>query len=159
MRRDDRGSASILVIVLLPFLLTVVAGVVQLGAIRVLAGRVTSAADLAALAAVDDQDEGELVQRGVLRLAGDAEDVARRFFALNLAQIAAHLAITPEAAAAEAQVAAFRTVPALDPLTGWRYDRPTVRIAASVPVRTPAFGVLFLPPTTTVTVRVASSAR
>lgn len=159
MRRDDRGSASILVIVVLPFLLTISAGVVQLGAIRVLAGRVTSAADLAALAAVDDQDEGELVQRGGLGLAGDAEEVARRFFALNLAQIAGHLAVTPEAVAAEAQVAAFRTVPALDPLTGWRYDRPTVRIAASVPVRTPAFGVPFLPPTTTVSIRVASAAR
>ncbi len=50
MRRDG-GSAAILVIVLLPLLLATVTGVVQLGAARVIAGRIASAADLATLAA------------------------------------------------------------------------------------------------------------
>jgi len=158
MRRDG-GSAAVMVIVLLPFLLAVVTGVVQLGTVRVLASRVAAAADLAALAATDDQDQAELVRTGMLHLAPDATAVARRFFALNLAQIAEHLDVTPEAAAAEADVAAFPIAPAVDPLTGWRYDRPTVRIAASVPVRTPAFGMLLLPRTTLVSVRAASSAR
>jgi len=148
-----------MVIVMLPFLLAVTTSVVQLGAIRVLASRIASAADLAALAAVDDQDESELVRTGALHLAPDAVAVARQFFALNLAQIAAHLDTTPEAAAAEADVVAFPTVPTIDPLTGWRYDRPTVRIAAAVPVRTPAFGMILLPRTTLVNVRAASSAR
>jgi hypothetical protein len=85
--------------------------------------------------------------------------VARRFFALNLATLADVLATTPDAAAADADVAAFPNVPALDPLTGWRYERPTVRIAAAVPVRTPAFGTLLLPRTTVVNVRAASAAR
>lgn len=158
MRRDDAGSAALLVVILLPLLLTIVGGVVQLGAIRLLAARVASAADLATLAAVDDQDADELRRTGVLRLAPDAEAVARAYFALNLRQIAPHLAVTPEEAAARADVASFRSVPAVDPLTGWRYDQPTVRLAASVPVRTPAFG-LFLSPTTLVNVRAASAPR
>lgn len=157
MRRDERGSAAILVVVLLPLLLTIVTGVVQLGAIRVLAARVASAADLATLAATDDQDAGELARTGALRLAPDAVAVARAYFALNLRQIAPHLAITPEDAAAQADVAAF-AAPAVDPVTGWRYDHPTVRIAASVPVRTPTFGMIFSP-TTIVNVRAASAPR
>jgi hypothetical protein len=158
MRREG-GSAAITVIVLLPLLLAVLSGVVQIGALRVLASRVATAADLATLAATDDQDEGELVRSGGLQLAPDAISVARRFFALNLSQIAMHLDITPEQAAGNADVAVFPTVPAVDQLTGWRYDRPTVRIAAVVPMRTPAFGMLLLPRTTLVNVRAASSAR
>jgi Flp pilus assembly protein TadG len=158
MRRDEGGSAAILVVILLPLLVTIVAGVLQLGAIRVLAARVASAADLATLAATDDQDAGELARTGVLRLAPDAEAVARTYFALNLHQIAPQLAITPEDAAAQADIASFPAVPAVDPLTGWRYDNPTVRIVASVPLRTPAFGLIFSP-TTVVTVRAASAPR
>jgi Flp pilus assembly protein TadG len=158
MRRDEGGSAAILVVILLPLLVTIVAGVLQLGAIRLLTARVASAADLATLAATDDQDARELARTGALRLAPDAEAVARMYFALNLQQIAPQLAITPEDAAAQADVASFTAVPAVDPLTGWRYDHPTVRIVASVPVRTPAFGLIFLP-TTMVTVRAASAPR
>jgi hypothetical protein len=157
--RGDGGSAAVTVIVLLPLLLAVTTGVLQLGALRVLASRVASAADLAALAAVDDQDEAELVRSGVLRLAPDATAVARRFFALNLATLADQLDTTPDAAAAAADVAAFPNTPAIDPLTGWRYERPTIRIAAAVAVRTPAFGTLMLPRTTVVNVRAASAAR
>ena len=159
MSRDDGGSAAVLVIVLLPLLLGMLAAVVQMGAVRVLAARVASAADLATLAAVDDQDDDVLVRQGVLRLSSDAHEVARRFFALNLEQIAPHLAVTPHGAAADAAVATFPDTPATDPLTGWRYDRPTVRLAARVPVRTPAFTVLMLPATITIDVRSASAAR
>ena len=158
MMREEGGSAAITTVVLLPLLLTIVAGVVQLGAIRVLAARVASAADLATLAAADDQDQSELTRTGVLRLAPDAEAVARRYFALNLAQIAPLLAVSPDEAAARADVVAFASAPATDPLTGWRYDRPTVRLAAGVPVRTPLFGSI-LASTTLVNVRAASAAR
>jgi Flp pilus assembly protein TadG len=157
--RGERGSAAVMVIVLLPLLLVVTTGVLQLGALRVLASRVANAADLAVLAAVDDQDETELVRSGALRLAPDAAAVARRFFALNLATLSDQLDTTPEAAAAAADVTAFPNTPAFDPLTGWRYERPTVRIAAAIAVRTPAFGALLLPPMTVVNVRAASAAR
>jgi hypothetical protein len=158
MTRGEGGSAAVLAMVLLPLLLTFVTGVIQLGAIRVLAGRIGSAADLATLAATDDQDAAELARTGRLRLAPDAEAVARTYFALNLRAIESQLAITPDAAAAQADIATFSSVPAVDPLTGWRYDQPTVRIAASVPVRTPAFGLL-LSPTTLVSARAASAPR
>lgn len=159
MKAGDRGSVTILVVVLLPLLLTFFVGVIQIGTVRVLAARVASAADLASLTAVADQDDGALATRGELRLSADAEAVARRYFGIALMEIAPHLAVSPEAAAAQAAVAAFAVTPAIDPLTGWRYDHPTVRIVASVPVRVPAFGALLLPPTTTVTVRAASAAR
>jgi hypothetical protein len=84
--------------------------------------------------------------------------VARRYFALNLASVAAHLAVTPDEAAARADVALFTALPATDPVTGWGFDRPTVRIAASVPVRTPLFGAL-LQPVTVLNVRAASAPR
>jgi hypothetical protein len=159
MTRDERGSAAILVVVLLPLLLTILTSVVQLGAVRVIAGRVASAADLATLAATDDQDDVALVESGRLLLAADAEAVARRFFALNLAPIADQLGVAPDVAAAEADVAVFGLVPAVDPITGWRYDRPTVRIAARVPVRNPAFGPPLFGATTMVNVRAASAPR
>ncbi|HEU5287822.1 MAG TPA: hypothetical protein VFV20_05415, partial [Candidatus Limnocylindria bacterium] len=129
------------------------------GALRVLAARVASAADLATLAAVDDQDEMVLVRDGTLRLASDATEITRRFFALELEQIAAHLERSPGAVAAEADVAAFATGLAFDPITGMRYDRPTIRLDAAVGVRTPAFGALLLPVITTVHVRSVSSPR
>src|SRR6185503_11810611 len=139
------GMAALTVVLMLPLLLTTVAGVVQLGAVRVIAARVSSAADLATLAATDDQDAATLIASGELRLAADAASVARRYFALNLASVEAHLAVTPDDAAARADVAVFTSVPAIDPLTGWRFERPTVRIAATVPVRTPLFGALLQP--------------
>ena len=157
--RDERGSVAITVVVLLPFLLAIVSGVAELGALRVLAARIATAADLATLAATDDQDAAALVDSGALRLAPDAAQVARDFFARNLAAVAPHLAVTPEAAAAAADVASFATPPAVDPLTGWRYDRPTVRIAASVPVRAPALGLFLMPGSTVISVRAASSPR
>jgi Flp pilus assembly protein TadG len=159
MTRDERGSAAVLVVVLLPLLLLVLSGVVQLGAMRVIASRVASAADLATLAATDDQDDAALIETGRFRLSADAEAVARQFFAHNLRSIAGHLGVAPEAAAAQADVAAFSVVPAVDPLTGWRYDRPTVRLAASVPVRIAAFGPSMFGATTVVNVRAASAPR
>jgi hypothetical protein len=157
--RDARGSAAVVAVALLPLLLTVFIGVLELGALRVLAARVASAADLATLAAVDDQDEAALLQSGAYRLPSDADAVARRFFALNLEQIATHLAVTPERAARDASVAVFHSAPAVDPVTRWTYDRPTVRLSASVPVRTAGLGALGLPGTTLVHVRAASAAR
>ena len=158
MMRADRGSVAVTVAILLPLLLTTVSGVVQLGVVRILAARIASAADLATLAASADQDGAHLISTGALRLSVDAGVVARQYFALNLDSLAMHLTTTPEDAAAQADVAVFNVVPATDPLTGWRYERPTVRIAAAVPVRTVSFGLL-LPAVTTVNVRAASSPR
>lgn len=156
---DERGSAAVMTVIMLPLLIAVLSGVVQLGALRVVAARVSSAADLASLAAVDDQDDAELLRSGALHLTVDASQVARQYFALNLASVASFLAVSPDEIASRADVTVFPVAPASDPLTGARYDRPTVRIDALVPVRTPAFGSLLLAPVTNVRVRAQSSPR
>lgn len=157
--RDDRGSALVTTLVLSPLLLVVLAGVLQLGALRVTAARVRAAADLATLVAVNDQDDAELARSGALRLSTDAADVAREYFAREL-ELSAPLLDGPAGEiAAGADVAAYPSAPAFDMRTGARYDRPTVRLAADVPVRTPVFGALLLRPVTMLHVVSVSSPR
>jgi len=156
---DDRGSALVLTLVIAPLLLIALAGVLQLGALRVASARVRAAADLATLVAVNDQDDAELARSGTLRLARDAADVAREFFARELALSAPLLDGAADDIAAGADVAAYAIAPAYDPRTGVRYERPTVRIAADVPVRTPVFGALVLRPVTILHVVAVSSPR
>ncbi|HEX9269399.1 MAG TPA: pilus assembly protein TadG-related protein [Candidatus Limnocylindria bacterium] len=133
-------------IALLPLLLIVLSTTLELGALRVVAARARSAADLAALVAVNDQDDGELERTGRLRPAADASDVARAMFAANLEPIAGTLAESPSAIAADA-VVVIEDAPA------------TVRLTANVPVRTPVFGALLFKPVTDITVRASGSAR
>lgn len=159
MRREQGGSAALAVIAMLPLLLVVCAGVVQLGALRVIAAKVALAADLATLAAVSDQDRSALVDSGRLRLAADAGEVARDYFVRNLVALQGHLGASPAEIAGRADVAVFRDAPAIDPLTAVRYDRPSVRLAAKVPIATPAFGALLIPRTVLIEVRSVSAAR
>jgi len=156
---DDRGTALVLTLVLAPVLLVALAGVLQLGALRVAAARVRAAADLAALVAVNDQDDAELARSGALRLAADAADVAREYFARELELSAPLLDGSAADIAATADVVAYPSAPSYDARTGARYDRPTVRIAADVPVRTPIFGALVLRPVTMLHVVAVSSPR
>lgn len=157
--RDDRGSALVLTLVLAPLLLIALAGVLQLGALRVIGARIRAAADLAALVAVNDQDDVELARSGTLRLAADAKDVAREYFIRELALSAPLLDGSAEEIGASADVAAYLSAPAYDERTGARYEHPTVRIAADVPVRTPVFGALVLRPVTVLHVVAVSSPR
>jgi len=157
--QDDRGTALVLTLILAPMLLVALAGVLQLGALRVAAARVRAAADLAALIAVNDQDDAELARSGTLRLAADAALVAREYFARELELSAPLLDGRTEDIAAAADVAAYPSAPSYDARTGARYDRPTVRIAADVPVRTPIFGALVLRPVTVLHVIAVSSPR
>ena len=138
--------SALTTIALLPVLLVVLATTLELGALRVVAARAHSAADLAALVAVNDQDDGELARTGRLRLASDAADVARAVFADNLQGIEGILAASPAAIAANASVR-------VDPAPS------TVRISATVPVRTPVFGALFFHPVTDVAIKTSGGAR
>lgn len=156
---EDRGSAMVLTLVLAPVLLVSLAGVLQLGALRVAAARVRAAADLATLVAVNDQDAAELASSGRLRLSADAADVAREYFARELELSSSLLGGSADEIAAAADVAAYASAPAYDARTGTRYERPTVRIAAHVPVRTPVFGALALRAVTTIDVLSVSSPR
>ncbi len=138
--------SALTTIALLPVLLVVLATTLELGALRIVAARAHSAADLAALVAVNDQDDGELARTGRLRPASDAADVARAVFASNLNSIEGSLAAAPSAIAADASIV-VDSAP------------PTVRISATVPVRTPVFGVLFFHPVTDVAIKIAGGAR
>jgi Flp pilus assembly protein TadG len=157
--RDDRGTAMVLTLVLAPLLLVALAGVLQLGLLRVAAARIQAAADLATLVAVNDQDDEELTRFGRLRLSADAADVAREYFARELELSLPLLDRSAGEIAAAADVAAYPSAPAVDARNGARYERPTVRIAAAVPVRTPVFGALILRPVTTLHVSAVSSPR
>jgi Flp pilus assembly protein TadG len=159
MRDDDGGTATITTLLMLPLLLIVLVGVLELGALRAVAYRLTAAADLATIVAVGDQDQIELARTGTLRLAGDAVETARDYFARNLSASASALATSATEIAASADIASFPSAPSVDPRTGAHYDRPTVRLIASVPVKTPGFAVLFMPAVTPLTIRSASSPR
>jgi Flp pilus assembly protein TadG len=159
MMRDDTGTAAVTTLLMLPLLLIVLVGVLELGALRAIAHRATAAADLATIVAVGDQDQAELVRTGTLRLAPDAADTARDYFARNLAATEPALASSADEIAASADVASFPTAPSFDPRTGMHYDHPTVRLIAWVPVRTPGLAALLLPAVTTLTIRSASSPR
>ena len=159
MIHDDGGTAAVTTLVMLPLLLVVLAGALEFGALRAVAYRVAAAADLATLVPVNDQDQTELERTGTLRLAAGAVDVARDYFARNIEATASALAASASEIAASADIASFPTAPAIDPRTGARYDRPTVRLIASVPVKTPGLAVLLWPPVTTITIRAASSPR
>ena len=162
MRRffaDDVGSLALLTVLLLPTTLLVLVGVLELGAVRVIAERARTAADLATVTAVNDQDEAELARTGRLRPSADAAQVARDQFALNIEPLAASLAASPKEIAASADVVVFPTAGEVDPRTGALYSGPTVRLAADLPVRTPAFAALLARPVTVVHILSASSAR
>jgi hypothetical protein len=149
----------VLTLVIAPLLFVALAGVLQLGALRVAVARVRAAADLATLVAVNDQDDAELSRSGSLRLSADAAEVAREYFARELELSSSLLDGGAEAIAAAADIAAYPLAPAYDARTGAGYERPTVRIAAQVPVRTPVFGALLLRPVTTIEVMSVSSPR
>lgn len=159
MTHDEGGTAAVTTLVMLPLLLSVLVGVLELGTLRAVAYRAAAAADLATIVAVGDQDQSELARTGALRLPRDAADTARDYFARNLSGAAPALAVGADAIAASADVASFPTAPSLDPRTGARYDRPTVRLIAAVPVRTPGFALFLLPAVTTIMIRSASSPR
>ena len=138
--------SAITTIALLPVLTVVLTTTLQLGSLRVVAARVTSAADLAALVAVNDQDESELARSGRLTPAADAADMARAVFAQNLEPIATLLAATPREIASAANVR-VDVAPA------------TVHITATIPVRTPLFGALVFHPISNVAVVANGGAR
>jgi Flp pilus assembly protein TadG len=156
---DEGGAMALTTILLLPLVLVVLAGVLELGALRVVAERARVAADLATLTAVNDQDDAELIRTGSLRPRPDADQVARDLFSINLEPLSASLELTPGAIAASADVAVFAQEGAIDVRTDRAYAGPTVRLAAELPVRTPVFAVLLARPVTVIEIFSASAAR
>ena len=135
------------------------AGSIELASLRLVAAKARAAADLATIVAIGDQDDAAFQATGAYRPSPDAEAVARAYFARNLDAVAAALDRSPDDIAADADVAVFREAGMVDPRSGRRYDHPAVRVAATVPVRTPAFAAFVLPRVTSVDVLAASVAR
>ncbi len=156
---SDGGSLALLTLLLIPLVLIVLVGVLELGYVRVVAERARIAADLATVTAVNDQDDAELARTGRLRPSADAAAVARAVLTANLAPLGRALAAAPEAVADGADVAVVAEAGLLDPRSGRAYGAPTVRIAADLPIETPAFGALLARPVTVVRLWSASSAR
>ncbi len=156
---DEGGAMTLMTVLLLPLILIVLLGVLELGAVRIVAERARIAADMATVAAVNDQDDAELARTGTLRPSADAERLAREHFAANLSALSASLAATPEAVADAADVEVFAQAGAIDPRTGRAYAGSTVRLAAELPIRTPFFAALLARPITVVQLLSASSAR
>ncbi len=154
--RDDQGNATLVAVVLLPLLVLVLGAVVDLGMLRRGAAAARAAADLASLVAVNDQDEAALAGHGGLRLAADAESVAREYLGRNLAPLPG-LGSTAWDIAAVADVAAFPDG-GVDLRDGRTYERPTVRVIADVPLRTGLLRAL-LGPTAVVRAHAAAAAR
>ncbi|HEY8862407.1 MAG TPA: pilus assembly protein TadG-related protein [Candidatus Limnocylindria bacterium] len=138
--------SAITTIAALPLLIVILMTTLELGSLRVVAARARSAADLAVLVAVNDQDDTELLRSGTLIPAADAADVARATFADNLDPIAPLLAATPASIAADAAIQVDARP-------------PTVHLRVTVPVRTPLFGALFFHPITDVAVTANGGAR
>jgi len=138
--------SAITTIAALPLLIVILMTTLELGSLRVVAARARSAADLAVLVAVNDQDDTELLLSGTLIPAADAADVARATFADNLDPIAPLLAATPASIAADAAIQVDARP-------------PTVHLRVTVPVRTPLFGALFFHPITDVAVTANGGAR
>jgi Flp pilus assembly protein TadG len=157
--RDEGGSLALVTLLLLPLLLVVLTGVLELGVLRVVAERARIAADLAAVTAVNDLDEGYLAATGRIRPAADAPSVAREHLAFGLEALSASLASTPGAIAGSADVGVFPTADLVDPLSGRSYPGPTVRIAVDLPVLTPGLAALMARPITVIHLFSASSAR
>lgn len=138
--------SAITTLAALPLLIVVLMTTLELGSLRVVAARARSAADLAVLIAVNDQDDGELQRSGTLIPAANAADVARAVFAANLDPIAPLLAATAGDIAADAAIEVDA--------------RPsTVHLRVTVPVRTPLLGALFFHPITDVAVLANGGAR
>jgi len=144
---------------MLPLVLVVILGVLELGALRVAAARARSAADLATVVAIGDQDLLALSATGRFRPSQDAAAVAREYLVLNLLPVEHTLGAGAAAIAGAADVAVFADAGQTDPLTGRRYEQPAVRISADVPIKTPAFAALLLGAVTTIRVDAASEAR
>lgn len=145
--RQDEGLAVLYAALLIPTFLLLLALVVEIGALRVTRARLVAAADLAATAAVGEQDLPALARDGRYRVAPTAVAVARQMLARELAPLAERFAdATPEAIAAAAEVVAGD-------------DAPTVRVAFAAPVRTPLFLLAALRQATTLRISVTAAAR
>jgi hypothetical protein len=129
------GQSVLYTVLLLPTLLLVLSLAVEVGSVQMQQLRIRWALDLASVSAAGVVDAGYYARTGLLRLdATRAEAVGRQFLYRNLQELGAAVGGDPGAAAiaASARLVVVNEVPARDPFTGRRLDRPAICIQATV---------------------------
>jgi Putative Flp pilus-assembly TadE/G-like len=122
------------VVLLMPMLFLVFALAVDIGSLQMQKLRLRYAVDMATVAAATAVDAGGYARTGRLQLDPQtATGTAREYLLRNLRGLAE--APDPEAIAAGADVTVVNRVPAVDPYTGIRLERPAVCARIHVPYR------------------------
>jgi uncharacterized membrane protein len=138
-----RGQSTLYAILLMPVLLTVLAVVADVGSLQVQRVRLSWAQDMALVDAVTEVDPAFYATTGKLRLDAGAEAVYRSYLSMNLLPLRGMMAngLTPDAAAAQADVAIVNATPAVNPFSGHRLDRPAICARVRVRFRTGLLGL------------------
>ena len=156
---DERGQVALYAILLFPVLTLVLALVLAVGSLESTRTRLRAQLDMAALTAVQALDVQALARGEPPRLQeAEAERLARRYLALNLAATTDLLVASPSEIAAAAEVS-VSNAPGTDPITGAGTSAPTVSIRVSAPARIPLLGLAGISPVVTLTVDGSASAR
>jgi Flp pilus assembly protein TadG len=120
-----RGQSVLYSVLLMPVLMLVLALAVDIGSLQMQKLRLRYAVDLATVTAATEVDAGAYTNTGRLQLdAARAAATTRDYLERNLRGLA-NIA-DPAAVASAAEVTVVNRLPALDPYTGMRLDRPAV---------------------------------
>ncbi len=130
----SRGQSVLYAVLLMPTLILVFAVAVDMTSLQMQKLRLRYAVDLATVTAATAVDERSYSQTGRLRLdPALATFTTREFLLRNLTGMPGIAAPTRVAAAADVTV--VNQIPAADPYTGARLDRPAVCARIHVPYR------------------------
>lgn len=129
-----RGQSVLYSVLLMPILILVFALAVDIGSLQMQKLRLRYAVDLATVTAATDVDTAFYSRTGRLELdVATATATARAYLLRNLRGLAD--TPNPAAIAAAADITVVNRVPAVDPYTGMRLDRPAVCARIRVPHR------------------------
>lgn len=129
------GQSILYTVVLLPTLLLVMSLAVEVGSVQMQRLRVGWALDMATVNAASVVDVPFYTETGVLQLdATQAESIGRQFLYRNLQKLGPSVGGDAGAAsiAAAARFAVVNQLPARDPFTGRRLDRPSICVQVAV---------------------------
>ena len=130
----SRGQSALYAVLLMPTLILILALAVDMAGLQMQKLRLRYAVDLATVTAATLVDAPNYSRTGTLQLdPAAATDTAREYLVRNLAgmrDVAAPLAI-----AAAADITIVNRIPAIDPYTGGRLDRPAICARIRVPYR------------------------
>jgi hypothetical protein len=140
-------------ILLMPVLLMTMSLVADVGALQVHRLQLSWAGDMALVDAASEVDADFYAATARLRLDAGAVTVFRAYLVLNLEPLRNQMAgATPESVARDAEVAVVNAVPAADPFSGRRLDRPSICARLRVPFPTGLLALTGLQPVQSLTV-------